>query len=752
MIGVFEPELKVIELSSSVGRWLKITKYVSHISEMGPIKRRSSSFLRSHLGDGSNPENDEGKSTNSFESVLKTTEEELFIGYLGSVSTREPASIQGVVEGSSFNAYALLGIWRYDRGITKCLFATEAEFVAEIGHGERIYKVNNVQFVPLIARGGEHPGDETQSDEFSEWEFRSKVESARLAEEMILSIFRRGGFYFSTSSNVDLTRSVRQSIKYGSKSGDLPEERFCWNYNLLMPLYEGGSATSRWATPLLSGFVGFSRMHFQQPRSDDDEGDPVAIDFLLISRRDCRRQGVRYLCRGANLEGNVSNSVETEQIVLVRRPESISVYSYLQYRGSIPIIWRQPPNLKKSPPMEIYGGERYQQIVLNRHFNELSSKYCSQSGDGDSGQELSDRESGEGKILVVNLIDHRRHELNLGLEFEKYLEKVDINDIYCNSDSMLKKDQSSGRPVHKDEESCRSSNIRFCWFDFHSECSKMRWSNLKYLVGRLSEIGLDDLGVTSLEIRLRDRVGGLSPIIGIVQGHFCSSDNEFKVVVNNVQNGVCRTNCIDCLDRTNVVQSVIGRRVLHHVLNQLLELGLVDFSISHVSEHGPAFEPIPGGSSNESSFREIWSDNADALSKLYSGTPAQKTDFTRYGRRTRKGVLQDSVYSVLSEQRFGNQEEHPRPASPEQEQTPKSSSRDRTWPVPDANHLPPALPRVPASVRILPDVLREPGVSAAGCGLRSLQAIFPLPRCHGPLPGLPLGRDPCLCRLPATPT
>ncbi|OII72372.1 uncharacterized protein cubi_01252 [Cryptosporidium ubiquitum] len=650
MIGIFEPELRVLELISPVGKWLKITRTTSKLNEMSPIKQRSTSILRSYSNKSS--ETDYSVNTTNIGNIFKTTEENLYIGYLGSVSTKEPANIQGISEGSCFNAYALLGIWRYDKGITKCLFVTEAEFVTEIGQNERIYKVNDVLFVPLITKENDFSSNigkennEANFEELIECEFEKKLESVKIAEDMILSIFRRGGFYFSTNSNVDITRNIRQSIKFGSKSGDLPEERFCWNYNLLMPLYEGGSITSKWATPLLSGYIGFTRMHFQQAITKEKE-DSTIVDFLLISRRDCRRQGVRYLCRGANSDGNTSNSVETEQIILVRRPESIHIYSYLQYRGSIPIIWRQTPNLEKTPPVEIYKGERCQQVVLNRHFNELSRKYCNQSGDGDSNLESNIKEN-NGKILVINLIDYKRHELNLGLEFEKYLNKVDINDIYCDSDSILKKDQISGRPISKDEECSKNSNIKFCWFDFHSECSKMRWSNLKYLIKKLVDIGMDDLGITSLEIQLRDKVGDLSPIIGIIQGHYSSSDNEFKVIIGNIQDGICRTNCIDCLDRTNVVQSVIGRRVVHNVLKQLLELKLINFNNNNQSEHGPAFEPIPGNnSSNENTFRKIWSDNADALSKLYSGTPAQKTDFTRYGRRTRKGALQDSIYSIV---------------------------------------------------------------------------------------------------------
>lgn len=46
-----------------------------------------------------------------------------------------------------------------------------------------------------------------------------------------------------------------------------------------------------------------------------------------------------------------------------------------------------------------------------------------------------------------------------------------------------------------------------------------------------------------------------------------------------VQNGVARTNCIDCLDRTNAAQFVIGKRALGH---QLHALGVInDTSIDY---------------------------------------------------------------------------------------------------------------------------------------------------------------------------
>jgi len=41
----------------------------------------------------------------------------------------------------------------------------------------------------------------------------------------------------------------------------------------------------------------------------------------------------------------------------------------------------------------------------------------------------------------------------------------------------------------------------------------------------------------------------------------------------------------------------------------------------------------------ENSFREAWTNNANVISILYTGTPALKTDFTRTGKRTTNGAI-----------------------------------------------------------------------------------------------------------------
>lgn len=93
---------------------------------------------------------------------------------------------------------------------------------------------------------------------------------------------------------------------------------------------------------------------------------------------------------------------------------------------------------------------------------------------------------------------------------------------------------------------------------------------------------------------------------------------------------------MDCLDRTNVVQGVFSRYIAHHQLEKL--------NLNDMPKQLGAFEKFP--SALEDHFRCGWTNNADVLSYLYTGTPALKTDFTRTGKRTHQGAMNDGINSV----------------------------------------------------------------------------------------------------------
>lgn len=127
------------------------------------------------------------------------------------------------------------------------------------------------------------------------------------------------------------------------------------------------------------------------------------------------------------------------------------------------------------------------------------------------------------------------------------------------------------------------------WFDFHRECRNMRFDLVEKLFNDTS--------------------------VGSLIDKYEWTDKSHK------QTGYLRVNCIDCLDRTNVVQTACARRIL----KKQLERGIDNL---------------------DTLFNALWADNGDAISKQYSGTNALKGDFTRTQKRGYYGIINDAILSL----------------------------------------------------------------------------------------------------------
>ena len=122
-----------------------------------------------------------------------------------------------------------------------------------------------------------------------------------------------------------------------------------------------------------------------------------------------------------------------------------------------------------------------------------------------------------------------------------------------------------------------------------------------------------------------EHVGRLFAEIGGVLDDDIGFTEERAGTLVRRQRGVLRTNCMDCLDRTNVAQSAAARRALEL---QLAALG----------------STLPGGGGGGGGghrFNHMWADNGDALSRQYASTAALKGDYTRTNRRNLGGALTD---------------------------------------------------------------------------------------------------------------
>ncbi|EJT48555.1 hypothetical protein A1Q1_02463 [Trichosporon asahii var. asahii CBS 2479] len=305
------------------------------------------------------------------------------------------------------------------------------------------------------------------------------------------------------------------------------DRRFFWNESLARDFIELG--LHGYVLPILQGYVQASQFTVPIPPSPVDEAKlleppaPVPVDIVLISRRSKDRAGLRYQRRGIDDEGHVANFVETEMLVRAKVGGKVSMFSFVQIRGSIPLKWSQTPWSMKPPPvLDQPVDQTYS--VANLHFDDLRKRYGPVTGK---------------EAPVTN----------------GYGELVD----------------SLERP-----------DLTYVPFDFHAKCHGMKWEHISELV---NELDFTDMGY-----------------LWLLQGDELTSS------------------CIDCLDRTNVVQSALARHVLKQML---LQLGItVDPKTCDV----------------ESVFN-------DTL----------KGDFVRTGKRDLQGMLAQSSARVLDngEQRIG---------------------------------------------------------------------------------------------------
>uniref|UniRef100_A0A8C4WRR4 Phosphatidylinositol-3-phosphatase SAC1 n=1 Tax=Eptatretus burgeri TaxID=7764 RepID=A0A8C4WRR4_EPTBU len=359
---------------------------------------------------------------------------------------------------------------------------------------------------------------------------------------MLHAMVATDGFYFSCS--YDLTHTVQ---RLANTSPDFHE----------MSLVERADQRFVWNTHLLSDIATQPELHrFAMPMIFGFASIKQCIingksfDWILISRRSCYRAGVRYYVRGIDQEGHAANYVETEQIIQYNGTKA----SFVQTRGSMPFFWSQRPDLKYKPWPQISSSLNHLD-GFQRHFDGQIVTY--------------------GKQIIINLVDHKGLEKGLEELFRTLTNRLD------------------------------NDRIRYESFDFHKECSKMRWDRLKIII---------------------DRVAPEQDTMG-----YCLLDSEGQMLQQ--QEGVFRTNCIDCLDRTNVVQSLLARRMLQA---QLQRLGVLHAG-QHTEDH-LEFEFI---------YKNVWADNADACAKQYAGTGALKTDYTRKGKRTKWGLLMDGWNSLI---------------------------------------------------------------------------------------------------------
>lgn len=461
--------------------------------------------------------------------------------------------------------------------------------------GHMVYKVISTDFLPLRER----PLHDSDEDTY-------------LA--LLKTFIKSSPLYFSYS--FDLTNAFQRQAQadLSQPFWKRADDRFFWNKFIQSDLIDFRNSGSRAQSGQQRGVdpfilpVIFGTMEIRSTRV---KSTPLTI--ALITRRSRHRAGTRYFSRGIDEDGHVSNYNETEQIVVLNDSSSglggfaggggmqngkvggadgkeVQILSYVQTRGSVPVFWAEVNALKYTPKLQVRGVETAV-FAARAHFDEQIRLY--------------------GDNYLVNLVNQKGREQRVKEAYEQMV-KILVSGSPSESKEADSVTSEKFRKLEPQRRSQQFDRLHYVYFDFHNETKGLKWHRAQLLLDQLHDA-----------LQKQQYFRGVD----------MPADAEGRLEVRNQQTSVVRTNCMDCLDRTNVVQSMLAR----HALNRMLvDLGVLSKGENFTNVDND-FEVL---------FRNLWADNADVVSRSYSGTGALKTDFTRTGTRTKAGALQDLNNSI----------------------------------------------------------------------------------------------------------
>ncbi|KAI9880671.1 MAG: inositol polyphosphate 5-phosphatase [Pleopsidium flavum] len=502
---------------------------------------------------------------------------------LNTISLEDYRTLNPSVQGT-------LGLITINNDVFLCV-VSGASRVASVRPGESVQRISSVDFHCLNRSDYDHvlsdeinpyPTDNISQDGFEQshgHDHREPIlEHPCLALKKLLS---SGTFYYSV--NFDITKRLQdRSNETSAFDIENLDEGFLWNSYMIGPLVRFRSRlaineraaldSSQILTSAIRGFV----LTITVPASTSPIGQihsGLPSTLTLISRLSCRRAGTRFNARGIDDDGNVANFVETE--VVFWAPSGVC-FSYAQVRGSVPVFWEQATGLLPGQQkIQITRSPEATQPAFDKHFDGLEVSY--------------------GMVHVLNLLSESKPgEVELTNRYRYHVRHSSLNrtgEKGASADQHL---------LHETE------------FDFHAETKGPGGYEAASMVKTLIEPFAEGFAYY-----LSEGIDHDVRNMGSRQGQ----ESRRSVVVLQ-QGGIFRTNCLDCLDRTNLIQTIISQMALEAFL-------------AHRGER--VFMAIR---------KDKLMSYLQSLSKIYAGTGALKSSFTRHGKMSLAGAIADARKSA----------------------------------------------------------------------------------------------------------
>ncbi|KAJ5894688.1 Polyphosphoinositide phosphatase [Penicillium taxi] len=272
------------------------------------------------------------------------------------------------------------------------------------------------------------------------------------------------------------------------------------------------------------------------------------VYISIIARRSRHFAGARFLKRGANDRGYVANDVETEQIV----SEQITT----SFHSAGPILHASPnytSYVQHRGSIPLYWIQENTGVTPKPdiELNLLDPFYSAAALHFD---DLFERYGAP--VYILNLVKSREHTPRESKVLKEFTNAVTYLNQFLPPDKKL---------IYKAWDMSRAAKSR------------------------------DQDVIQTLE----GIAGDIIPKTGFFKN---GADVESGL---QLQNGVARTNCIDCLDRTNAAQFVIGKRALGYQLHALgvIEETTVEYDTDCVNL-----------------FTHMWHDHGDSIAIQYGGS------------------------------------------------------------------------------------------------------------------------------------
>lgn len=403
-------------------------------------------------------------------------------------------------------------------------------------------------------------------------------------------------FFFSYSYHIML--SLQKNLNNSESGLTLYDTMFVWNEFLTRGI-RNQLKNTLWTVALVYGF-------FKQVTLPLSGRDFV---LTLIARRSRHYAGTRYLKRGVNEKGRVANDVETEQIVLEDVPVGcpVQISAVVQNRGSIPLFWSQETSRLNIKPDIILSRKDMKFEATKRHFENLVKRYGN-------------------PIIILNLIKTR----------EKRPRETILRAAFANAIEFINKDLSE------------ENHLRFLHWDLNKH-SRSKATNVLTLLGKVAANALELTGSLHCRLIPASETGKLLKFTSIdntgdqaapdlcevraepnsLSGDLCGG---YDVNLVTLQRGVLRTNCIDCLDRTNVAQFAYGLVSLGH---QLHALGFID--VENIDLDSPLADNL----------MKLYEEMGDTLALQYGGSAAHNKIFSERRGQWKAATQSQELFRTL---------------------------------------------------------------------------------------------------------